>query len=159
MWVLLEDGGEAPWGSQRSWKYSLTQIEFIVTWVGSRYPSISHPVGPSVGTRNEWDAASMVNTMLAQLGADSDPEAGVTLARLALVSELDSYKTTILHQLASHKTVLADTRYKVPTWEEAMKSLGNGAPSCAQDLHELVCYHLEQIAKSISTRNESPRVL
>lgn len=156
MWVLLEDGGEAPWGSQRSWKYSLTQIEFIVTWVGSRYPSISHPVGPSVGTRNEWDAASMVNTMLAQLGADSDPEAGVTLARLALVSELDSYKTTILHQLASHKTVLADTRYKVPTWEEAMKSLGNGAPSCAQDLHELVCYHLEQIAKSISTRNDDP---
>lgn len=156
MWVLLEDGGEARWGSQRSWRYSLTQIEFIVTWVGSRYPSISHPVGPSLGTRNEWDAASMVYTMLAQLGADPRPVAGATLARLALVSDLDSYKISILHQLASHKTVLADTRYKVPTWEEAMKSLGNGAPSSAQDLHELVCYHLEQIAESLSTRNDDP---
>lgn len=156
MWALLEDGGEASWGSQKAWSYSLTQIEFIVTWVSSRYPNMSHPTGSTSGTRNHWDAASMVNTMLAQLGADPRLAAGATLARLALVSDLDSYKTSILHQLASHKTVLADTRYQVPTWEQAMKSLGNGEPSSAQDLHELVCYHLEQIAKLLSTRNDDP---
>ncbi|WP_416639576.1 hypothetical protein [Xanthomonas arboricola] len=156
MWVLLEDGGEAPWGSQRTWSYSLTQIEFVVSWVGSRYPNMSHPVGSSVGTRNPWDAASMVSAMLAQLGGDPSRAAGNALARLARLSGLLSYRKYILHQFANHKTVVADTQYEIPTWEEAMSTLENGVPSSAQDLHELVCYHLEQIAKSISTRNDDP---
>ncbi|MEN5366146.1 hypothetical protein ABE571_07095 [Stenotrophomonas sp. TWI273] len=156
MWALLEDGGEASWGSQKTWTYSLTQIEFIVTWVASRYPYMSHPTGSSVGTRNPWDAASMVNTMLAQLGSDPGRAAGNALTRLADLSGLMSYRKYILHQLANHKTVVADTEYEIPTWEKAMGTLENGAPSSAKDLHELVCCHLEQIAKSLSTRNDDP---
>lgn len=156
MWALLEDGGEASWGSQKTWRYSLTQIEFIVTWVASRYPSMSHPTGSSMGTRNPWDAASMVNTMLAQLGSDPGRVAGNTLTRLADLPSLMSYRKYILYQLANHKTVVADTQYEIPIWEEAMNTLENGMPSSAQDLHELVCYHLEQIAKSLSTRNDDP---
>ncbi|MET4678800.1 NACHT domain-containing protein [Stenotrophomonas rhizophila] len=156
MWVLLEDGAEASWGSQKTWSYSLPQIEFIVTWVASRYPYMSHPTGSSVGTRNPWDAASMVNTMLAQLGSDPGRAAGEALARLAALPGLGSYRANILHQLASHKTVLADTRYETPSWEQAMKTLENGAPSNAQDLHEFVFSHLEHIAQSLSTRNDDP---
>lgn len=156
MWALLEDGGEASWGSQKTWTYSLTQIEFIVTWVASRYPHMSHPTGSSVGTRNPWDAASMVNTMLAQLGSDPGRAAGNALARMAGLPGLMSYRKYILHQLANHKTVVADTEYEIPTWEKAMGTLENGAPSSAKDLHELVCCHLEQIAKSLSTRNDDP---
>lgn len=156
MWQILEEGVDARLGSQRVWSYSLSQLAFVVPWVASRYPNIPHPVGGSVGTRNPWDASAMIQSIIAQIGASPRPEAGTVLATFATASSLQSYRSSILHSLANHKTVLADARYEMPTWEKAMETLRNGAPSSAQDLHEVVFSHLEYIAQLLSTRNDDP---
>lgn len=156
MWQILEDGVDGRLGSQRAWSYSLSQLEFLAAWAASHYPNEPHPIGGSVGTRNSWDAVSLIQSIIAQIGADPRSEAGHVLATLATASPMQSYRSSLLHHLASHKTVLADTRYEMPSWEQAMKTLENGAPSNAQDLHELVFSHLVHIAQSLSTRNDDP---
>ncbi|MFA4227913.1 hypothetical protein P2C08_17055 [Xanthomonas perforans] len=156
IWEILEEGVEAGFGSHKVWSYTLSQLEFAVTWAASRYPQTAHPVGGSMGTRNPWDASMHIQSMIAQIASLTSHEARMVMARLVQSSELESYRDSVLHHKANQLTTSVDASHVAPSWEVAQEALANRAPHSHQDMVAVVLDHLGDVQRHISHGNEDP---
>lgn len=156
IWEILEEGVEAGFGSHKDWSYTLSQLEFAVTWAASRYPQTDHPVGGSMGTRNPWDASMHIQSMIAQIASLTSHQARVVMARLVQSSELESYRDLVLHHKANQLTASVDASHVAPSWEVAQEALANRAPHSHQDMVAVVLDHLADVQRHISHGNEDP---
>ncbi|MRH02667.1 hypothetical protein GIY21_20405 [Xanthomonas sontii] len=154
IWEVLEEGVEWHFGSPRVWSYNLSQLEFAVIWVASRYPRTAHPLGGSVGTRNSWDASMHIQSMIGQIASQTSYLARAVMARLAASAELVSYRDMVLHHQASQLTASVDASHVAPTWEAAQEVLTNRAPCSHHDLVAVVLDHLDDVQLHISHANE-----
>ncbi|KGR56425.1 hypothetical protein NX79_21395 [Xanthomonas vasicola] len=156
IWEILEEGMEAGFGSHKVWSYTLSQLEFAVTWAASRYPQTAHPVGGSMGTRNPWDASMHIQSMIAQIASLTSHQARVVMARLVQRSELESYRDSVLHHKTNQLTASVDASHVAPSWEVAQEALANRAPHSHQDMVAVVLDHLGDVQRYISHGNEDP---
>ena len=104
-----------------------------------------------------WDVgpALSVEGFIQRLSEHTGAEATRVLERLADDAPLAQWRSRLEGARAEQQIVRRDARYEVPTPENVLAALRDGAPANAGDLRELVVDRLERIAGEIRTTNAS----
>jgi hypothetical protein len=153
VWPLLRAGSLDRDRKSDLARYSLAQLEFVAVFSATYYPYVPIPTGIFSGRENDWEVSTSIGQILSILAGREDDASHAALQRLSIHPKLATYSNQARHRLAEQNVRRIDAAYIACDWQSASRTLANGAPSSAQDLHALVMDHLEEIAKQIAHGN------
>lgn len=132
---------------------SLDQVSEIIRTFAQHYPNSYPPRGSSSGSRNPWQAAEFVRSLIDRIASQPTEQSGHLLAKLLSDDNLNSYREHIRHALAGHGTRRRDAEYVQPDWEQTIGALFRSIPANVADLHALVFDQLQAIRGRITSSN------
>lgn len=131
----------------------LPMLESMAQLTGSFFPRADHPSGGWSGDRNPWDASEHFNKLVNTIAALPSAAATGTLQRLQADPGLASYRSNLLHALASQQQRHRDFEYDRPDWPHTIAMLSEGAPATVADLHAQLVAVLRDLAHRIARAN------
>ncbi|MDP1610215.1 MAG: hypothetical protein Q8M11_04110 [Sulfuritalea sp.] len=93
--------------------------------------------------------AELIESLIGQLGARADANAGIALEDLAAQTRLTPWRNLLRHALHGHTTVRREAEFRHPEVAEVIAALRGEAPAGPGDLAALTLEHLDQLAKHI----------
>lgn len=93
--------------------------------------------------------AELIESLIGQLGARPDADAGTALEDLAAQTRLAAWRNALRHALHSQATVRREAGFRHPEIGELLAALRGEAPAGPGDLAALTLEHLDQLAKHI----------
>jgi hypothetical protein len=124
-----------------------------VRLAGSLFPRVGFPKGGWSGDTNPWDASELILNLISQISTDPSDDAGRTLAELERDKHMKSYRDDVKHAIAQQYARAIDSRFRPPTWKQALETLRNGRPSSVADLQALAMAHLHDLGSYIAATN------
>jgi hypothetical protein len=150
---LRDHTGYDTHGDRQPSSLPLPQLEFLARLTGTLYTQVGFPTGGLNGNTNAWDAAEYCRKLIDTISALPSEAATATLGRLEADPNLASYSDNLRHALSNQEKRRRDSQYDRPDWPSTIKSLENGAPATAADLHALLLDQLGDLRTRIGHEN------
>ncbi len=115
-------------------------IRLLAPHVSPDRPSGAHWVS------EEMSAADLVRALISRLGASPTATASETFAHLLVLKGLGAWNAALRHQQEAQRIVSREANFQRPRAPMIVKTLANGSPACAADLHALLVQHLRDLA-------------
>ncbi|WP_020484752.1 NACHT domain-containing protein [Methylomonas sp. MK1] len=132
---------------------SNSQIEFIITLTGSRYPNIDEIIEDNNKSHEFFDAAQFVKNKITQLATRVDNESIEVLNKFINEPTLYSYLDHLKHAAANQSSLRRKQLFSQPNWQQTISALSNGKPTNIADLYNLTIEYLKDVAIKIRTEN------
>lgn len=143
LWVLRERFG----GGRRGGPVAPNPIR-LATWIVSEFrksfPSTYHPVGPSSGETNAWDASDYLRHLINLVGEDVSDE-GIHLLTGLLTEVGDGYSEHLRIVAAEQAAKRADQDHSTASIAEIAAILNDGPPRSPTDLQSVIIEELDRV--------------
>lgn len=93
--------------------------------------------------------AELIESLIGQLGARPDADAGNALEGLAAQTRLTPWRNALRHAVHSHATIRREAEFRHPEVAEVLAALRGEAPAGPGDLAALTLEHLDELIKHI----------
>jgi hypothetical protein len=132
-------------------KLDVAALAFLIRTIGQTYEPMQEEGLITIRT----EASDCVRSLIARLGASSDPKAAVELISLAENPNLAEWRWLIEQARKTQRVVQRDASYRPPTPAQVLEALHDGPPVSALDLRELVVDRLDRIKDRMGTTPEN----
>jgi hypothetical protein len=154
IWIVRELTGNARRRRENNnQELSLIQLETIIKVSATHFPNAYHPVEGSHGSRNSWDYAEFIRTLINEVSAISSYDASEVLERLLLLPECESYRDHLSHAKSNQIIRYRESQFYHADWKQAVSTLVNETPANVMDLYSLLLDHLRDISNRITYEN------
>lgn len=148
---LIRDLARWP-GAQTLSRWSLSQLAFIVTVPGTRWPETPRPTGVTAGNTNAWDASEFIRSVIFSIAGNPAPEATDTLQQL-VHGPAGSYKRIARRALAQQRQVHLDSEYAPPTVIHLQSVMTQGLPQSVDDMRAYLYDRLDTLQARMHAGN------
>ncbi|MDG0296667.1 NACHT domain-containing protein [Klebsiella quasipneumoniae] len=154
IWIVRELTGNARRRRENNnQELSLIQLETIIKVSATHFPNAYYPVEGGHGSRNSWDYAEFIRTLINEVSAISSYDASEVLERLLLLPECESYRDHLLHAKSNQIIRYRESQFYHADWKQAVSTLVNETPANVMDLYSLLLDHLRDISNRITYEN------
>lgn len=154
IWIVRELTGNAKRRRENNnQELSLIQLETIIKVSATHFPNAYHPMDGSHGSKNSWDYAEFIRTLINEVSAISSYDASEVLERLLLLPECESYRDHLSHAKSNQIIRYRESQFYHADWKQAVSTLVNETPANVMDLYSLLLDHLRDISNRITYEN------
>ncbi len=125
-------------------------VEALAWLVGLLGPhSMPYRIEGGYTVTNAMRRADLIESLIGQLGARPEAEAGIVLEDLASRAGLAPWRSALRHAVHSQATVRREAEFRHPEPDEILAALRGEAPAGPGDLAALTLEHLDELARHI----------
>lgn len=152
IWTLRDFVGDAINHRQNPLKLSVSQIEFLIKWIGGHFENVGHPMS-STGNQSPWDASHFVRRLVEILSVNISSDATSLLHSFSNDDSLISYRDHFKHAASNQLRLKVQKEFMRPDWASTVNALAKGEPAHTADLHALAVDHLRDAQRIIKNSN------
>jgi len=133
--------------------FSVDQLIFLINTIGfhnnNKYPQS----GVTCGRNYNLDSAEFVRNQINELASRTEADAVEAMRSILVNDNLGSYHDYIKHASANQITLVRQSNFKQPDWQETVQVLSAGKPESIEDLYAYTIDCLEEL--KIQVRNSN----
>ena len=133
--------------SNRSDRFSLDQLVFIVEAFGTHWPNVDRPTSTS-GECNPWDASEFIRSTIYSVASLPTPDATEALRDL-IGNHAPSYAHTLRHALVLQLRTRSDSEYLAPTVSRLQAVMACDLPETIDDMQAWFADRIETLQERI----------